>query len=132
MSDDKVRGEHEGREYSISAAVYEGASYPDSHTWQEFAGFAIELGGYSDITAIDPYTGRRFWLSGAFKCDEHVQALRAAKPGDEAIAVYAASHECPECNPALFNAVRRLLDAMQAANFMGGAERREAPNLHTT
>ena len=132
MSDDETRGEYEGREYKVSKAIYDGPGYPSSHTWGEFAGMAIELGGYSDVTAIDPYTGRRFWLSGAFRCNEHVQALQAAKPGDEAIAVYVASGECPECNCTFFGAVRRLLDAMEAANFMGGAERTEAPNLHTT
>lgn len=131
MSDFETRGEHEGREYGVTRAIYDGPGYPDSHMWGEFAGLAIELGGYSDITGIDPYTGRRFWLSGAFRCEQHNRALQAAQPGDEAIAVYGASHECPECNSTFFTACRRLLDAMEAANFMGGAERTETPNLHS-
>lgn len=48
---------------SISEARPDEECYPKagSHVWNEFAGLAIELGGYGDITAIDPYTGRRFW-----------------------------------------------------------------------
>ena len=38
--------------------------YPQagSHTWGEFAGLAVELGGYSDITLVDPYGGSRLWV----------------------------------------------------------------------
>lgn len=32
------------------------------HVWQEFPGFVVELGGYGDMTIVDPYTGRRMWM----------------------------------------------------------------------
>jgi hypothetical protein len=37
--------------------------YPqtETHTWGAFAGMAIELGGYSDVELVDPYSGSRFW-----------------------------------------------------------------------
>jgi hypothetical protein len=109
----------QGRDWKIiQGARPENGGYND-HVWQEFAGLAIEMGGYSDITAIDPYSGRRFWLSDAFKCDVHTAMLKNAKPGEEAIAVYQASHECGDCGDSLYNAVRRLLDAMQAVGFPG-------------
>lgn len=43
------------------------AVYPqaDSYTWGEFADLAIELGGYGDITAVNPYTGTRLCLLNA-------------------------------------------------------------------
>lgn len=38
--------------------------YPknDQYQWGEFALMAFELGGYSDISMVDPYTGTRFWV----------------------------------------------------------------------
>lgn len=38
--------------------------YPknDSYTWGEFACAAFEIGGYSDMTLVDPYSGSRFWV----------------------------------------------------------------------
>lgn len=108
-----------GREWSVSAGRPAEGCYPrsDSHTWGEFAGLAIELGGYADISAVDPYTGRRFWLSGALRCDAHSTELAAATPGDEAMAVYGRAHECADCRVPIITAIRRLLDAMEAAGF---------------
>lgn len=41
--------------------------YPqqEAHVWSEFAYLAVEAGGYSDITAINPYTGDRLWVGGS-------------------------------------------------------------------
>jgi hypothetical protein len=41
--------------------------YPqdDKYEFQEFAGPVFEMGGYGDMTMIDPYTGRRLWVSQA-------------------------------------------------------------------
>lgn len=38
--------------------------YPksDAHTWNAFAGLAIELGGYNDATVIDPYSGDQLYV----------------------------------------------------------------------
>lgn len=72
--------------------------YPHTgtHEWGEFAGLAIELGGYGDITAIDPYSGDRFWLADAFSRD--------------------ASTSMPLADD-WYNALRKLIDAMEAANW---------------
>jgi hypothetical protein len=39
--------------------------YPqrDSYEFQEFAGPVFELGGYGDITLVNPYNGMRMWVS---------------------------------------------------------------------
>lgn len=53
--------------------------YPqaDTHTWGEFAGLAIEMGGYGDITAVNPHTGDRLCLLGAFDGDgSYTDAIR--------------------------------------------------------
>lgn len=109
----------EGRDWKISAGT--GETYPTAdHKWGEFAGLAIEMGGYNDLSAVDPYTGRRFWLEGAMRCDAHSAALHAATPGDEAMAVYAQVRSCEACNAPtpLIAGIRRLLDAMEAAQFL--------------
>jgi hypothetical protein len=110
----------QGREWSVSEGRPAQDCYPqnDRYQFQEFAGLVIEMGGYSDLTAIDPYTGRRFWLGSALKCDVHSAALAAAKPGDAAMAVYGESHSCEACNvTSPVAGIRRLLDAMEAAGF---------------
>lgn len=50
-------------EHEVSARKPPEQCYPkvEVYTWQEFAGFAVEMGGYGDLTMIDPYSGRRFW-----------------------------------------------------------------------
>jgi hypothetical protein len=52
-----------GDGWSVQAGT-PGAVYPDSdtYTWGEFAGMAIELGGYGDMTMVDPYTRQRLWM----------------------------------------------------------------------
>ncbi len=117
---DKITGvTPEGREWSIGSARPAGECYPktDSYTWGAFAGLAIELGGYNDLEAVDPYTGRRFWLASALHCDAHAAELHAATPGAEAMAVYGRTHECGDCHGSLITAMRRLFDAMEAAGF---------------
>lgn len=109
-----------GREYHVSGEpVNPDKCYPRQghHIWNEFAGLAIEMGGYSDLTAVDPYTGRRFWLEHAFWCDEHAAAVAAAEPGDAAVAVYVAVQSCDGCHGSVIVAIRRLLDAMEQAGF---------------
>jgi len=43
--------------------------YPqkDHYTFQEFAGPVFELGGYGDMTLIDPYSQRRLWVADVLK-----------------------------------------------------------------
>lgn len=111
---------NEGREYKVSDPVADSECYPkvDTHVWNEFAGLAIEFGGYCDISAVDPYTGRRFWLSSAFRCDAHAAELDAAEPGTPAMAVYDKMVGCQDChNISGLTAIRRLLDAMEQAGF---------------
>lgn len=133
MSDnDKVKGAHGGREWSVSGPAPAGECYPksDSYTWGEFAGVAVEMGGYNDISMVDPYTGRRFWLADAFRCDPHAQALRAAQPGADAIAAMKLSGGCRDCG-SFYTALRRLIDAAEAAGFPDnyrGADGDEGPS----
>lgn len=58
-----------GIEYSISEELPSSQTYPttDIYEFGEFAGPIFEMGGYGDITMIDPYTGRRLWVGGAFQ-----------------------------------------------------------------
>lgn len=110
----------QGREWSVGVSGTLDRCYPrsDSHTWGEFAGLAVEMGGYGDLTAIDPYTGRRFWLGSALRCDEHSLALAKAEPGDAAMAVYRQCHRCEACHASsVVTGIRRLLDAMEFAGF---------------
>jgi len=109
----------QGRDWKIIQGDRPQSGAYDNHVWQEFAGLAIEVGGYSDLTAIDPYSGRRFWLGDAYRCNTHTAMLKAAKPGEEALAVYQASHECGDCGGTMIAAIRRLLDAMEAVGFPG-------------
>lgn len=79
------------RPTSTTGPAPEEQRYPQAtaHTWGEFPVIAVEMGGYSDITAVDPYTGRRLWLGGANGAD--------ATP---------------------YDALRRLIDAMEAQGFL--------------
>lgn len=78
----------EGDGWQISAGTDDKTRcYPqaESYTWSEFAGVAIqsgdqpivatEMGGYGDMTMVDPYTGQRLWMVGAFEGDIY-DALR--------------------------------------------------------
>lgn len=73
----------------------EGPHWPnaEAHTWGEFAGVAVECGGYGDMTMIDPSSGRRLWLGDAFD----------QTPGDGAF----------------LRALRRLVDLAEATGFLG-------------
>lgn len=88
-----VVGGH-GYEYDISVDSAVDA-YPKSHSyeWQEFAGLAVELGGYSDLTLINPYTGQRLWVAGALRQEE------------------------AESPTYLINGLRRALDVAEAVGF---------------
>ncbi len=126
---DKARGVHDGREWSVSGPAPAGECYPktDSYTWGEFAGLAIEMGGYSDLSLVDPYTGRRFWCGYAFKCDEHARALNQAEPGEAAMAVYAQSSDCGDCHAVTFYAALR--GTIATAEAVGFPDRfRDAPD----
>lgn len=72
--------------------------YPnvDSHTWGEFAYLAIEAGGYSDLTAVSPYTGARL----------HTFACRTG--GTLAGEWIADPYQC----------LRNLIDAMESVGFL--------------
>lgn len=54
--------------------------YPktDVYHFQEFAGPVFEFGGYSDITMIDPWSGRRLWISDGAAEGSIYDQLRAA------------------------------------------------------
>lgn len=73
-------------------------TYPQtgSHEWSEFALLAIEQGGYGDITAVDPYSGRRFWLGADYE-------------GDPPRAIERSPYE----------RLRLLVDAMEHERFLG-------------
>lgn len=109
----------QGREWHVSKPMSRDRCYPKagSYTWGEFAGLVIEMGGYSDLSAIDPYTGRRFWLGSALRCDEHSLALAKAEPGDAAMAVFGQVRDCESCHGSVLTGIRRLLDAMESAGF---------------
>jgi hypothetical protein len=49
-----------GEKWDPKAEVY---PQKPSYTFQEFAGPVFELGGYGDMTLIDPYSQRRLWVS---------------------------------------------------------------------
>ncbi len=56
------------RKHKVIAGNPNVAHYPksDSHQFGEFAGPVFEMGGYSDITIVNPYNGNRLWVSQAF------------------------------------------------------------------
>lgn len=74
--------------------------YPktDSYQFQEFAGVVFELGGYSDITMVDPYTLRRLWVGEVLELDEIGSPLY------------------------LFNGIRKVLDVAEAVGFFAGEQ----------
>jgi hypothetical protein len=75
-------------------------TYPstDTYQFQEFAGVVFELGGYGDITMIDPYTLRRLWVADALAYDE----------------VGGGTY--------LLNAIRLACDVAEATGFFAGKE----------
>lgn len=68
----------EGQHTSTTEPTPAEQNYPKSeaYTWGEFAHLAIETGGYGDLTAIDPWTGQRFWVSDAAGSDNPYENLR--------------------------------------------------------
>lgn len=85
-------------EITVTPGQADQPHYPnvDSHTWNEFAYLAIEAGGYSDLTAISPYTGARL----------HTFACRTGGTLDgESVA-----------NP--YQCLRNLIDAMESVGFL--------------
>lgn len=79
-------------------ATSDGPHYPASDVYRfgEFAYLVVEAGGYGDLTAVDPYTGRRFW-SPVFDT-----------PGADDLSPY--------------DVLRRLIDAMEAHAFLDGGD----------
>ena len=94
----RTEGTHNGRDWSIIGPVDPDPSrfYPqvDCHIWGEFAALAIEMGGYRDLSAVDPYSGQRFWLSNAFAPDEKV-GQKAGPPAFGTTAMMASTPGMP-------------------------------------
>lgn len=80
--------------------------YPtaQAYTWQEFAGLAlqdeegkpiaaVEMGGYGDITMVDPWTCQRLWMGHALGT--------------------------PESPATVYDALRRLIDLAEREQFLG-------------
>lgn len=110
----RTEGTHNGRTWSVTGPVDTDPNhyYPkvDCHIWGAFAGLAIELGGYGDLEAVDPYSGRRFWLGNAFTPD--------AELGDRRDPItFGQTARTVEGGLTFFDAMRRLIDAMEAAAF---------------
>lgn len=86
----------QGDGWSVKAGTA-GPHYPDApaHTWNAFAGMAIELGGYGDMTMIDPYSGQQLWMG----------AIRGAEG--------AIVDETP------YAQLRRLIDLAEREQFLG-------------
>lgn len=74
--------------------------YPqtDSHLWGAFAILAIESGGYGDLDAVDPYSGRRI---------------------NAPVGRVDSSWDKPLQNINIYDQLRRLVDLMQAEKFLG-------------
>ena len=72
----------DGRSYSVTPGNPDEVHYPSKDTYQfnEFAALVVELGGYGDISLIDPYTGSRLWVADVFTSDTDgvFDALRKA------------------------------------------------------
>lgn len=82
--------------------------YPttDTYTWSEFAGVAIhdgegkpvaavEMGGYCDLSMVDPYTLQRLWVA---------DVLSTREDGSE---------------PTIYDALRALIDIAEREQFLG-------------
>lgn len=103
MDGAKVEGQTPaGREWSMHPAYQRsGPFYPQlsTHLWGAFAMLAIErngqpvvaveAGGYNDLEAVDPYTGRHLWAGRVFAQDRSV-----------------------------YDSLRLLVDAMESAGFL--------------
>ena len=90
------KGEVNGNEWTHKRAFNPDAPrYPrcGTHLWSAFALLAVETGGYNDIEAVDPYTGRVVWTR---------------LPEDKDLNVY--------------DQLRHLIDAMEAAEFYAASD----------
>lgn len=87
-----------------------GTGYPqvEAHTWGEFAGAVFELGGYGDMTLIDPYTGSRMAVMRVFESDE------AATAWFDSISERLA--QAPARSD-FYRAMRRVIDVAEANSF---------------
>lgn len=94
--DSKVKGTlADGTEYTVRPALNPDAPrWPqvEGHVWNAFPQLAIETGGYHDLEAYDPFTGRMIWTR-AFQ-----------NPDGTAVNIY--------------DGLRRLIDVMEAAGFL--------------
>jgi hypothetical protein len=84
---------------NLTTDRFGGPHYPNvgHHTWGEFAYLAVEAGGYSDLTAIDPYTGNRLWVGGSDTPHEFCLARCSTcgnhtRPDDQGSLVHADAH----------------------------------------
>lgn len=93
------------RDWSMTGPT-EGPHYPQADTYQfgAFAGAVIELGGYSDIEMIDPYTGRRLWLG-------------------QALGRFGIREGETETSVNIYDAMRALVDLAEATGFLGTTAR---------
>ena len=79
--------------YGISTGSQDPYPKNDLYQFQEFAGPVFELGGYGDMSLIDPYTMRRLWVSDVLREEER------------------------EGPAYLLNAIRRVLDVAETVGF---------------
>lgn len=102
-----------GREVKVvQREVDRSELYPhnDRYQWGAWPVIAIETGGYSDLEAHNPSTGDYLWTR-ALRCDKHPD------PAD------ASWVECEACrNGTIYDALRRLVDAMEAHGFLDDPE----------
>jgi hypothetical protein len=78
-----------------------------AHEWGEFAYLAIEAGGYSDLTAVNPYTGDR--------CHTFACRTGGTMDGDWID------------NP--YQCLRNLIDAMERVNFLPRPQSADDPGV---
>lgn len=90
-------------EVKLSAPRPAAECYPNVavHTWNEFPLLAVELGGYRDITVVNPYNGQTLWVGDAFD---------KVPPSDDR----------PEgVDRTTYDALRELVVRMEETKFLG-------------
>jgi|SRR5215831_1725962 len=80
--------------YQLGDPIPAEECYPkrEAYVFNEFAGPIFELGGYSDMTLIDPWSGRRLWVADALGT--------------------------PDMPIPLFDAIRYVLQVAEAVGFL--------------
>lgn len=75
MTTTKPTGQH----ITVTGPTHASQNWPeaDSHVWGEFPYLAVEAGGYGDLVATDPGTGRTIRVSDAADSDNPYTNLRA-------------------------------------------------------